>query len=225
MVGIRYKAAPDENIWQHQAWYMTPDDPDSAAWQRLLGDSEFSDEIINSRKLCSQAIPFIGEFLQGDDYFAAGSFLGQAETGMFCNTPLTVNQFFSSPMDGDPDYACPKSEFPHKYPTWNPKWYSPLCRGWYKEQKSKSSQNTLSDLYTFANGQVFGLTPCAPIVDFSKKTDGEFVAALCLDIDPSGSLDSYYVFEKEDKATYMLYNDREDEDIGDIDVNSDTQFM
>ena len=51
------------------------------------------------------------------------------------------------------------------------------------------------------------------------------MAALCLDIDPSGSLDSYYVFEKEDKATYMLYNDREDEDIGDIDVNSDTQFM
>ena len=83
----------------------------------------------------------------------------------------------------------------------------------------------MSDLYVFANGQVFGLTPCAPIIDFLASQNENFVAALCLDINPSGSLDSYYVFELKDKATYMLYNEREDEKIDEMDASDDTQFM
>ena len=71
-------------------------------------------------------------------------------------------------MDNNVEYDCPADKFPHEYPEWNNKWYSPLCRSWYNDQKSKPKQNTLGDLYVFANGSVFGLTPCAPVVKYNK---------------------------------------------------------
>lgn len=60
------------------------------------------------------------------------------DTGMFCDSPFIVNEFFHGALNADPDYSCPASEFPFEYKGWDPKWYSPLCRGWYKEQASKT---------------------------------------------------------------------------------------
>ena len=82
-------------------------------------------------------MPFVGQVLQDVEYFSSGVFVGHKETGMFCNNPLTVQQFYHQAMIKDPDYVCDETAFPFEYDGWNNKWYSPLCRGWYKEQASK----------------------------------------------------------------------------------------
>ena len=113
----------------------------------------------------------------------------------------------------DPEYSCPVEELPYAYPEWNPKWYSPLCRPWLKEQKSAPDQNTLSDLYIQANEQAFGMTACAPISEQDKSLFG----ALCLDMNPSGPLQNYYPFSETEYATYLLFNnDAEFDSITDI---------
>jgi len=35
----------------------------------------------------------------------------------------------------------------------------------------------------------------------------DFIGALCLDIDPSGSLKDYFVLENDKYASYMMFND------------------
>ena len=118
---------------------MTPELTSAPGWKSLLQDKEFVGKSSEARKVCAQSIPFLGASLQGDEYFETGAYLGMRETGLFCNTPLLVNEFFHSAMDSNPEYSCPASEFPYEYEGWNPKWYSHFCRGWYKEQESKPS--------------------------------------------------------------------------------------
>ena len=50
----------------------------------------------------------------------------------------------------NPDYSCPEEELPISLADWNDKNYSPVCRGWFKDQKANPDHGTLSDLYTFA---------------------------------------------------------------------------
>ena len=54
----------------------------------------------------------------------------------------------------------------------------------------------MSDLYTFANAERLGITPCAPIFnEDSVKKDGDssdFYGALCIDINPGGPLKNYF---------------------------------
>ena len=132
-------------------------------------------------------------------------------------------------MSRDSSYNCPADDFPFEYSDWDPYWYSPLCRGWYKLQQSKPRQNTMGDLYIFASGEVFGLTPCAPIVKYDIETGSEldFKTALCMDLDISGKLDMYYIFQNQtiDIASYMLFNEIEDENYRDSTVNDDSHFI
>ena len=78
----------------------------------------------------------------------------------------------------------------------------------------------MSDVYIFADSLNFGLTPCAPIVNFPES---DFVAALCLDLNASGSLSHYYPFDKVDQPTYMIFNQRDDQESGEIDLDKDVQ--
>ena len=90
---------------------------------------------------------------------------------------------------------------PFNYTGWDENWYSTLCRPWFKNQKNNKSQNTLSDIYTFADSGKFGLTPCAPILkqkEAGNFEDSEFYGALCLDMDPSGPLDEYFPFDEKE---------------------------
>ena len=61
----------------------------------------------------------------------------------------------------------------------------------------------MSDVYIFADSRVSGLTPCAPIVNFPES---DFVAALCMDLNASGSLTNYYPFDENDQPTYLIFN-------------------
>ena len=65
--------------------------------------------------------------------FAFGSYLGMAETGLFCNQPLMTSAIMDQPMSS-PDYVCNATDTPIDYPNWDPKWFSPVCRPWYQMQ-------------------------------------------------------------------------------------------
>ena len=69
--------------------------------------------------------------------------------------------------------------------------------------------NVLSDLYIFASGGYFGLTPCAPIHKSkvgASEDEIEFYGALCYDIDPSGSLKEYFDLDTNMLTTHLLFN-------------------
>ena len=170
--------------------------------------------------MCAQSIPFLGPSLLGEQYYSSGAYLAFKDSGLFCDTPLKVEDFFHAEIDSQ-DYSCPVSEMPFEYDDWNPKWYSHLCRSWYKLQEDKPNQNTIGDVYLFINTQLFGLTSCAPIMNFSES---KFEAALCMDTNPSGSLSQYYTFDEDAKPQYMLFNQEEDRESNDINYDKDSQF-
>ena len=101
---------------------------------------------------------------------SSGSYIGTANTGVFCNSPLAIPNFFSQPMEQD-TYQCEAEQLPYTPVDWNPKYYSPLCRPWFQNQREKPDQNTLSDVYVFADSGNFGLTPCAPILKQSGSSN------------------------------------------------------
>ena len=88
----------------------------------------------------------------------------------------------------------------------------------------------MGDLYIFASGEVFGLTPCAPVVRHDKNNDEvKFESALCMDLNISGTLKNYFAFlldEENYQNSYMLFNEIEGEDYRDASVNDkDSQFI
>ena len=138
----------------------------------------------------------------------SGSYLGLAESSIFCNSPLALNKFFSNEVS-DADYSCPVSDLPFEYPNWKDKWYSPICRPWYQLQKDNPRQTTLGDLYQFANSDIQGITPCAPINRMAadvEEDEDTFVGAICLDMAPSGDINEFYPFVSVEQATYLLFN-------------------
>ena len=137
--------------------------------------------------------------------------MGVKKTGMICEVPVLSFDFYNKDKDwSTPDYDCEFNELPFYYPGWDPKWYSPICRDWFKEQESHPTRNTLGEIY-INSAKEFGLTPCAPITS-RDKGELKFEAALCTDISPSGSLDQYYEFDSNgndggtENETYMLFN-------------------
>ena len=87
----------------------------------------------------------------------------------------------------------------------------------------------MGDLYIFASGEVFGLTPCAPVVRHDKNTEEfKFESALCIDLNISGSLDNYFSFvlDAKEQNSYMLFNEIEGEDYRDASVGDEnSQFI
>ena len=47
-------------------------------------------------------------------------------------------------------YKCPESMLPFEYSNWNEKWYSPVCRDWFKESMSAGNRGMISDPYMMA---------------------------------------------------------------------------
>ncbi|TNV85883.1 hypothetical protein FGO68_gene11010 [Halteria grandinella] len=59
--------------------------------------------------------------------------------------------------------------------------YSPICRGWYMNQKKKQQEITFEDMYQYAGDSIYGLTICAPLMSYQK----EFKGATCIDVVPT----------------------------------------
>ena len=78
---------------------------------------------------------------------------------------------FVEPVDKikEPEYDCPR---PGVDGWENSSWYSPVCRGWYKNQTesfrndTEAARGIMTDLYQFAGEDVIGLTSCAPLRQF-----------------------------------------------------------
>ena len=79
-----------------------------------------------------------------------GLYTGFERSSSFCSGTMRPEFESSSnlyaPMTSE-DYDCPN---PANVPDWNNKFYNPLCRGWYKDQKKTPFQTTMTDLYEWA---------------------------------------------------------------------------
>lgn len=72
---------------------------------------------------------------------------------------------------------------PFDYKDWNPKWYNPLCRGWYKDSVKAEDSGIVSDPYLMAQiDNTLGITPCMPILEERERYGSRFFGALCQDI-------------------------------------------
>jgi len=100
--------------------------------------------------------------------------------GFHCLGPMSNGESFNKPQT-DKDYNCTRPNIPN----WQSKWYSPVCRTWYKQQKTqwesnkKTRRGIMTSLYTFAGDNVPGITSCAPLL--KRKA---FAGVMCLDIAP-----------------------------------------
>ena len=90
------------------------------------------------------------------------------ESNAVCNSPSMPSRIFD-PAILKESWKCEKSSTGY---------FTPLCRGWYKNTKQNPNQSSMSDLYLFARADIFGITFCAPIKDQNRQ----FYAALCYDI-------------------------------------------
>ena len=134
-----------EPVWNQSTWYISPSPPDEfLAIKNVARDAD----------ICGMTVPFTSEAALGVSYTKLsepGSFIGMADSAVFCSHPIKYFDFYTSIMT-DKDYNCPKEELPITPPNWNEKWYSPVCRDWFKEQKATPNHGTLSDIYTYTGG-------------------------------------------------------------------------
>jgi hypothetical protein len=62
-------------------------------------------------------------------------------------------QFFVEPMTDDPSYECTREKGAPNIAGWDPKYYSPVCRTWFTDQKKAFETNPsaprgiMTDLY------------------------------------------------------------------------------
>lgn len=224
----------DTSISRLNAWYLSPESRDSINWQRFMHNKQNVKKLQVDQQVCAYSAPLIGKSMTSIfvGNFASFSYLGLAQSGIFCSAPVQVSKFHYSPQN-NVDYSCPVEDLTHDYPNWHRKWYSPLCRPWYKEAKRQKSHNTLSDLYIQASADYFGITPCAPILrqpDLeleleagSTIEDEDFYGAVCYDIDPSGSLKEYFEIDADNQPTHLLFNS--DENFESMSRIIDSQFV
>ena len=100
--------------------------------------------------------------LRGED---SKTYVGLEDSGSMCEHAAKFSSYFARPLKSE-SYQCPASMLPFEYPNWNPKWYSPLCRGWYKASKLAGNRGIVSDPYMMAqvDHTEIGITPCMPIL-------------------------------------------------------------
>ena len=70
--------------------------------------------------------------------------------GMFCVGPLANLGIFNLPLTSA-DYECLRDDIKD----WNSKWYSPVCRGWFKKAAAQfnktSPRGVMTNLYPNAS--------------------------------------------------------------------------
>ena len=135
----------NEPIWNKSTWYISPSPPiDYSAIKDVNRDIDF----------CGMTVPFTSEAALNANYTKLsepGSFIGMADSAVLCAHPIKYFDFYTQSEDNT-DYNCLGSDLPITIPNWEEKWYSPVCRDWFKEQKAAPNHGTLSDIYTYTGG-------------------------------------------------------------------------
>ena len=86
-------------------------------------------------ELCGMTVPFtskagINAGFANTQY--DGSYIGMADSAVLCSHPTEKFDFFTQNMTID-DYKCIEEDLPIEPPEWYDKWYSPVCRDWFKD--------------------------------------------------------------------------------------------
>ena len=127
------------------------------------------------------------------------------DSGVLCTHPVNYNSYYTGPTS-IADYTCEEAELPISPPEWDSKWYSPVCRDWFKDQKANPTHGTLSDVYMFAQGDL-GITQCSPIVkQDSEASEADFFGALCLDLNAVEMNEVFSKVDEEAKSQLILFN-------------------
>ena len=86
-------------------------------------------------------------------------------------------------MMSSDSYNCPISALPFEHEAWNPKFYNPVCRDWFKDSVRAFDKGIISDPYSMAQGDnLYGITPCMPILEDRQRYGQRFFGALCQSI-------------------------------------------
>lgn len=138
--------------YKNAAWYIAPQSTDHPDFQQFVRADNNRDLISEGIDLCALSIPLQGKVLSAPytNSFSFKGYMAFENTALFCNVPLEFAGFYVAPMT-DKDYQCPAAELPLEYPNWNEKFYSPVCRGWYTQQRSNPTHSTQTNLYLFAD--------------------------------------------------------------------------
>ena len=107
-------------------------------------------------------------------------------------------------------YNCPASLLPFEFENWNPKYYNPVCRDWFKDSEKAQDKGIISDPYLMAQGaNLYGITPCMPILE-QKGKQPRFFGALCIDMQLT---DDAKFFNKEiETKRFIFKSDKEFEE-------------
>lgn len=100
-IEVRYQSAINEVNWDVISVYILPEPQTAPAFKRLLADEDYAKKFDEGSLLCAQAVPVVGKGLSSvyEETFAAGSYLGLDQTGIFCNSPLSLSSFSKDPLE------------------------------------------------------------------------------------------------------------------------------
>ena len=88
------------------------------------------------------------------------------ESAIQCSAPLTYAEYFFEDVKDPADYSCTpdlnrtSSDLPFSYRTWNEKWYSPVCRDWYKLQVDNPTHGVDAQVFRNIACDCFTFTSC-----------------------------------------------------------------
>ena len=79
------------------------------------------------------SVPFMGWALSTGYSRPKGShvYFGMNNSGIMCANPMRLVSYNFQPINSD-TFNCPETDLALTFPEWNSKWYSPLCRPWFK---------------------------------------------------------------------------------------------
>ena len=109
--------------FSRNGWYVMPKPFDPFA----------TPELRQAFELCGFIHPFIGQsqYSTFSNLYGPSTTYFSLDTGFHCLGPISNFDVFNEPM-GDPKYNCDLPEL-MKLKGWDKKYYSPVCRGWYKD--------------------------------------------------------------------------------------------
>ena len=145
--------ASDILVENEATWYLAAEDPDHI-------EDDFMEQVQSGIDVCTHSLPFTSKELLNAGYISPqdeGAYIGMLDSAILCTQPKDYNEYYNETMKSE-DYNCPVENLPFDYSDWNSKWYSPVCRKWFKDQHENYDRGTLSDLYLFAHASKVGIT-------------------------------------------------------------------
>ena len=130
--------------WNKSLWQLGPD-------QGIVDFARSNPTLLKATQICGLMQPLLPWTAYKPKYVNPlddGIFTGLADSAMYCAHPIYFRSHSIYARTGS--YECPISMMPFDYKDWNPKWYNPLCRGWYQDAAKAEDSGIVSDPYLMA---------------------------------------------------------------------------